>query len=109
MEGEAAVAPAGALLPIDDPPQVEEVFDGAWKTERARRRVTVGLSRCLEKPQEEWVVEISYRNGESAESVAAGVVFAFEADGDDQPPFLHLGLVAVDHLVGWVAGDRSDG
>ncbi|KAL0909583.1 hypothetical protein M5K25_020466 [Dendrobium thyrsiflorum] len=81
MEREVDVAAAGAPLPIDDPPEVKEVFDGARETEWASRLVTVSLSRRLEKPQEERVVEIRYWNGEPPESVSAGIFIAVEADG----------------------------
>ncbi|CAL9196935.1 unnamed protein product, partial [Musa hybrid cultivar] len=73
-------------LPLDKPPEMEEVVDGTGKLEGAGGAEAVDLSSCLEKPREVRVVEVGYRDDEPPEAA----FLAFQPYSYCKPSFLHL-------------------
>ena len=88
-------ATAGVLvrrgLALDEPPDVEEVVDGAREAERAGGRVAVDLPRRVEKGLEEGVVEVG--DGDHKPLLLSSL----EADVDGEHPLLHLTSLLTSH------------
>ena len=78
-------------LALDEPPDVEEVVDGAREAERAGGRVAVDLPRRVEKGLEEGVVEVG--DGDHKPLLLSSL----EADADGEHPLLHLTSLLTSH------------
>ena len=95
MQRLAVVAMRVVRLPLDAPPEVEEVVDGARQLQRPRGVETVHLLCRLEEPLEEGMVEV----GDGDNELPEAAFFAFEADSHGDRSLLHLHpLVLLHHL-----------
>lgn len=79
---------------LDEPPDVDEVLNGAVEAEGAGGRVAVDLAWGIEERLEERVVEVG-----DGDHKPFFLLFALEADADGEHSLLHLApLLIFTHL-----------
>lgn len=84
-------------LPLDEPPESEEIVDRARQLERPGGTETVDLAGRLEEPREERVVEVGDGDGEALIAIAISVNVSHL---HREPSFLHLHPLLHDLLHG---------